>query len=108
MISVIIPTLNEAHSMQMDIPQDLSVIGFDDRDLRNYVYPKMTAVCQDAMQLGYQAFTELARIVEAGNGKRPAVSPASTWLEINQTTAPPSGGRVRVLHDGTRLEVQAS
>jgi len=103
--SVAVGLLNEAHSMRMEIPQDLSVVGFDDRDTRNYVYPKMTAVCQDAIQLGYKAFTHLTRIVETGGTNPPLVQPATTWLELNQTTGPPVVGSVRVLHDGTRQSV---
>ena len=106
--AVAVGLLNEAHSMRMDIPQDLSVIGFDDRDTRNYVFPKMTAVCQDAIQLGHRAFTQLARIVESGGNNSPPIQPAFTWLELNQTTGPPAVCTVRVLHDGTRLEVETS
>ena len=106
--SVAVGLLNETHSMRMDIPQDLSVVGFDDRDTRNYVFPKMTAVCQDAIQLGYKAFAHLARIVKSGKSESSLIKPDSTWLELNQTTGPPTVGSVRVLHDGTRLEVETS
>ena len=102
--SVAVGLLNEAHSMQVEVPRDLSVVGFDDRDTRNYVYPKMTAVCQDAKQLGFDAYKLLSRIVEAGKKTDLKIDPASTWLELNQTTAPPSNGNVRVLFDGTRLK----
>ncbi len=105
--AVAVGLLNEAHSMQMEIPQDLSVVGFDDRDTRDYVYPKMTAVCQDATQLGFDAFAQLARTVESGNGKSRLARPAPTWMELNQTTGPPGVGSVRVLHDGTRLKVDS-
>jgi len=97
--------LNEALSMGMTIPDDFSVVGFDDRDARNYVYPKLTAVCQDARQLGVDAFTELARCVEAGAGEVPASCISASWLEINSTTAQPSAQSARILPDGTRLEI---
>ena len=44
--------INETRNMGMIIPRDLSVVGFDDSDARNYVYPLMTAVCQDARPAG--------------------------------------------------------
>ena len=105
--AVAVGLLNEAHSMQMEIPQDLSVVGFDDRDARFYVHPQMTAVCQDAIQLGYQAFDQLARIVQSGEARGATFKPPRTWLEINQTTSPPRAGEMRVLHDGTRLRVES-
>lgn len=104
--SVAVGLLNEAHSMRMEIPHDLSVVGFDDRDTRNYIYPRMTAVCQDATQLGYKAFAHLAEVVESGKIKGSKIKPSSTWLELNQTTGPPAEGSVRVLHDGTRMTVE--
>lgn len=103
--AVSVGLMNEARSMKMEIPRDLSVIGFDDRDTRDYVSPKMTAVCQDACRLGFQAFHELARIVEADNGSPPLHRVASTWLEINSSTGQPPASLVRILPDGTRLKV---
>jgi len=102
---VAVGLINEALSMGMDIPADLSVVGFDDRDARDYVYPRMTAVCQDARKLGYNAFLELARTVTASNGVRPQDQISSTWLEINNSTGPPPVAPVRILPDGTRLVV---
>lgn len=103
--SVAVGLLNEARSMRMEIPRDLSVIGFDDRDTRDYVYPKMTAVCQDATHLGHEAFAQLARIVELGQNRRTENRVGSTWFELNQTTGPPPADSQRVLSDGTRLAI---
>ena len=103
--SVAVGLLNEARSMRIDIPRDLSVVGFDDRDTRNYVYPKMTAVCQDATQLGGFAFSELARIVENPQNNCGENQIGTTWFELNETTGPPPTDASRVLTDGTRLAV---
>jgi LacI family transcriptional regulator len=100
---VAIGLLSEAREMGVAVPGDLSVIGFDDRDARLYVYPKMTAVCQDARELGKAAFLLLAgRIESASPGRAPDMA-TSTWLELNQTTGPPPRQQVRILADGTRL-----
>ncbi|QDS99906.1 LacI family DNA-binding transcriptional regulator [Adhaeretor mobilis] len=96
--------INEARNLGMDIPRDLSVVGFDDNDSRNFVFPKMTAVCQDARQLGHEAFIELARAIEAGNGERCQHRISSSWFEINNSTGPPPVKSVGILPDGTRLE----
>ena len=97
--------MNEARNMAMEIPQDLSVVGFDDRDARNYVYPKMTAVCQDARQLGYEAFAGLAQAVKGGNGNCCQNRITTTWLEINNSTGQPPAKSVGILPDGTRVKV---
>lgn len=102
---VAIGLINEARSMGMEIPDDLSVVGFDDRDARNYVYPQMTAVCQDAREVGFEAFTQLARSVRANNGVPPEHRVLSTWLEINSSTGRPPQEPARILPDGTRLAI---
>lgn len=102
---VAIGLINESRNMGMEIPADLSVVGFDDSDARDYVYPKMTAVCQDARQLGYAAFSELARAIESGSGKQPTDCDSACWLEINNSTGPPPEQATRILPDGTRLQI---
>ena len=97
--------INQARSIGIEIPRDLSVVGFDDLDARNYVYPLMTAVCQDARQLGHEAFSELARTVEVGNGEQARHRILSSWLEINNSTTQPPVDPVRILPDGTRLDI---
>lgn len=103
--SVAVGLLNEAHFMRIEIPRELSVVGFDDRDMRDFVYPKMTSVCQDAKYLGSEAFVQLANMVEAGMSHRSADRIASSWFEINGTTGRVPQEQVRVLPDGTRIRL---
>ena len=102
---VAVGLINETRNMGMQIPSDLSVVGFDDRDARNYIFPLMTAVCQDARQLGIEAFAELARTIESGNGEQTRDCVSNCWLEINNSTGQPPTESVRILPDGTRLAV---
>jgi DNA-binding LacI/PurR family transcriptional regulator len=105
---VAVGAVNEAHKMGVKIPDDLSIVGFDDTDIRTLVYPKMTAICQDSRLLGHRAFELVASL--AGDAP-PHADPRrehAAWLEINETTAPPPEvayhvlpNRVR-LHGGTR------
>jgi len=104
---VAVGLINESRNMGMEIPGDLSVVGFDDRDARNYVFPLMTAVCQDARQLGCDAFAELARAVEGGRNAKPNDCVSNCWLEINNSTGQPTAAAVRILPDGSRLLVAA-
>jgi DNA-binding LacI/PurR family transcriptional regulator len=101
---VAVGALNEAHRLRVAVPEDISILGFDDADLRNQVYPRMSAVCQDARRLGYEAFNMLAQFVTAKTRREPEREEFATWLEINDTTGPPTERVVRILPDGTRVE----
>ena len=81
--------------MGLDIPGDLSVIGFDDADLRHAMHPRLSAVCQDAVALGRDAFARLNGLLD-GKRRGPdaatlgtATSPAASWLELHETVGPP-------------------
>ena len=100
---VAVGLINEARKMSVNIPGDLSVVGFDDQDVRSCVFPIMTAVCQDACQLGRDAFLALSKCVENGNGAKPLDCISSTWLEICDSTGQPAPEPVRVLPNGSRI-----
>jgi DNA-binding LacI/PurR family transcriptional regulator len=100
---VAVGALNEAHKLGIRVPADLSILGFDDADLRNQVFPRMSAVCQDARRLGYEAFQILARFVTSKTRIDPVREEFPSWLEINDTTGRPTDDMVRILPDGTRV-----
>ena len=79
---------HEALRMGVRIPADLSVIGFDDTDLRFGVFPHMAAVCQSAEALGRQA---IATLIDRMQPKQAASvgGRLECWLELNDSTAPP-------------------
>ena len=58
--------LNEAQSIGVQIPGDLSLVGFDDSELRFLVHPRMTAVCQDAVEMA-KVSTLLHAMLKPGN-----------------------------------------
>jgi DNA-binding LacI/PurR family transcriptional regulator len=98
--------VNEAHKMGLRIPDELSILGFDDTDERFMVYPMMTAICQDSRELGRQAFEKVANL----SAKLPEVKSSVTgaaWLEINHTTGRAPALPARVLPSGQRLEAAA-
>ncbi|GJM24425.1 MAG: LacI family transcriptional regulator [Phycisphaerae bacterium] len=86
-----IGAINKAHELGIHIPNDLSIIGFDDGDARFSVYPTMTAVCQDARALGREATRALSGMLGRENGQRIRQS-VSCFLEIHHSTAPPRSG----------------
>lgn len=76
----------EAQKMGLRIPEDISIIGFDDAELRHTVLPTMTAVCQDATGLGREAYRVLSELIKS---KRPNESnPPAAWLEVHESTGP--------------------
>lgn len=82
--------LNEAQRMGVSIPRDLSVIGFDDSQQRFGLYPRMSAVCQDAAQLGGEALRLLMEAIDTSISE--VVPPRlECWLELNDSTAKPPG-----------------
>ncbi len=78
-----------AHELGVQIPEDLSIIGFDDADLRYCVHPTLTAVCQDAIKLGIEASSHLVKLLTEKNNEDIKVT-LSTFFEVNGSTCPPS------------------
>jgi LacI family repressor for deo operon, udp, cdd, tsx, nupC, and nupG len=104
---VAVGAINQAHEMGLRIPQDVSIIGFDDTDSRNNVFPTMSAVCQDTRQLGYEAVRLLSRIL-ANESPGLIQKTMPTWLELHQTTGCAPVDPLRVLPDGSRVPASTS
>jgi DNA-binding LacI/PurR family transcriptional regulator len=85
--------LGEAQQIGWKIPEDLSLIGFDDSDIRFLTYPKLTAICQDGQKIGREAFEALSTLLSwPGNGSaEPLIQRVlPTQLELHGTTAVPA------------------
>src|SRR5262245_47297594 len=96
--------INEARKLGLRVPEEMSILGFDDTDSRFSVEPTMTAICQNSRDLGRQAFEKLVELCDDGEGAAP-VEPAKAWLEINHTTARAPSKSVRIMPNGERLPV---
>jgi DNA-binding LacI/PurR family transcriptional regulator len=94
--------LQRAHAMGLKIPDDLSIVGFDDGDLRYRTWPVLSAVCQDAAQLGFEAALWLTRKL-AGVSSEPMRRAMPTFFEVHETTGLPAARPVRVLPNGQRV-----
>jgi DNA-binding LacI/PurR family transcriptional regulator len=105
---VAVGAINEAHKMGVKIPEELSIVGFDDTEIRNLIYPKMTAVCQDSRMLGRLAFQHVAGLVTCDAKMTRPHHERAAWLEIHETTAPPPEVAYHVLPNRTRLLVEAT
>ncbi len=100
-----IGALKKCHELGIRVPQDLSIVGFDDGDIRYHTFPTCTAVCQDATMMGFESARWLTRML-CGMADPAMRSVRQTRFEINMTTAAAPVEPVRVLPDGTRLAVQ--
>jgi DNA-binding LacI/PurR family transcriptional regulator len=70
------------------IPEELSVIGFDDMDFARVLAPPLTTVALDAERLGAVAFELLEARMAGGRTRRKLVLPAE--LLVRGSTAPPA------------------
>ncbi len=103
---VVVGAINQAHRLGIRVPQDLSIIGFDDGGSPQDAYPQLTAVCQDALQIGYEASAALKHLIDQGPADAEPIRIAMpTWLEIHDTTGPPPNEPFRVLPDGSRVQL---
>ena len=78
-----------AREAGLAIPEDMSVIGFDDSDISRLIMPKLTTVRQPVFDMAVSATDGLLQLL-AGE---PASSPVhhAHELLIRQSTAPPRG-----------------
>lgn len=70
------------------VPEDLSVVGFDDIALARYVHPPLTTVNQPKLQLGKLAMKMMCDLIEGRSVDRVMLAPS---LVKRDTSAPPGG-----------------
>lgn len=76
-----------ARERGLRIPQDVSVVGFDDLDFAKVLTPPLTTVSLDAEQLGAVAFELLATRMSGGEAPGGQILPVE--LIVRESTAPP-------------------
>ncbi len=84
-----IGAIQRCHEINLKVPQELSIAGFDDSTIRQYAHPLPTVVWQDASSLGQKAAMWLCNTLIDPKQAQPCRETVSTILEINQSTAPP-------------------
>jgi LacI family transcriptional regulator len=77
----------EALRMGVEIPRDLSIIGFDDTFDRYGTFPQLSSVCQDAQMLGRKAIQHLLEIIS--HESAPKQIRLACCFEPLESTAPP-------------------
>lgn len=71
------------------VPDEISVIGFDDVHLSEFVYPPLTTVQMSRKEIAREAFEALRAIREAPDNRVPRI--ISTRLIVRQSTSYPRG-----------------
>jgi DNA-binding LacI/PurR family transcriptional regulator len=80
--------LRALHEAGLRVPQDVSVVGFDDVPESGYYTPPLTTIRQDFGELGHRIMALVLRVLAGElNASEPLVEPL---LVIRSSTAPPS------------------
>lgn len=61
---IAIEIIQIAKELGVSVPDDFSIVGFDNIDLANFVEPKLTTISQDFEQMGYEAARNLIALIE--------------------------------------------
>lgn len=79
--------IHELRRRGLDVPGDVSVVGFDDIYLSEAMFPPLTTVSQPRAAIGREAMSLLLDVIAGGDlAPEPIVMP--TTLEIRGTTGP--------------------
>jgi DNA-binding LacI/PurR family transcriptional regulator len=84
-----IGVLTGAADAGLVVPDDLSIIGFDDIPAASWTTPRLTTVHQPIRQKGRRAAQRLIDAIRAGSDHDPRVELLPTRLVVRGTTAPP-------------------
>lgn len=79
--------MSTARELGLDVPADLSVVGFDDAPLSAHLHPPLTTVAQDIAGWARTAAAMLLDLTEGGSPADAVLPPAR--LVLRASTAPP-------------------
>ena len=82
-------TLSIAHRQGLDVPRDLSVVGFDDSATAPSLWPPLTTIRQPVRAMAATAVELLARRIRARDQGPPADRVLDYALVVRQSAAPP-------------------
>ncbi|MEV7090786.1 LacI family DNA-binding transcriptional regulator [Streptomyces sp. NPDC093085] len=85
--------LGVAGELGLRVPDDLSLVSFDDSVLTTMAHPPVTALTRDTFALGTLTATELLRVMTGGETPRATQAPTPELVVRGSTAPPPSTGR---------------
>lgn len=74
---------------QLRVPQDVSIVGFDDLPVSQLLSPGLTSVRQPAMEMGAKAASVLFDLLDSGEAE--PVEPLPAIVQMRKSVAPPGG-----------------
>jgi LacI family transcriptional regulator len=92
-----IGTLRAVRKAGFRVPQDISVVGFDDIHLAEYTEPPLTTVRLARDLLARRVVNSLISKVEAGGARLEAAEPVHTALVLRESTAAAARARVHTV-----------
>ena len=83
-----IGAIQEAKKLGLRVPQDLSVVGFDDIQFSEYCDPPLTTISQPRYEIGRQAMLMMLELLR-GHDVRAGSRLLETHLVVRESAAPP-------------------
>jgi LacI family transcriptional regulator len=77
--------------MGLRIPNDISVVGFDDPEWAPLVSPPLTTLAQPTYQMGVGAIQLLLDRIEGNPDRKASKLLLEPWLIVRESTSPPGG-----------------
>jgi LacI family transcriptional regulator len=81
-----IGVMRAAHSRRLRIPEDISIVGFDDSVEASLVAPALTSVRQPLKEMGWMAVALLARLMHGPTAEALTVELATRLVVRDSTT----------------------
>ena len=78
--------LNACKKLNLDVPKDISIIGYDNIDLSKFVEPKLTTIDQNMFHLGTNAATLLLEKIEFDNSYSKRIILINSLIERDTVT----------------------
>jgi alanine racemase len=86
--------LGAAFDAGVRVPEELSVVGFDDIPASSWTSPRLTTVHQPIREKGRRAAQRLISAIRSGSDHQPVVELLPTRLVVRSSSAPPRGTNV--------------
>jgi DNA-binding LacI/PurR family transcriptional regulator len=84
-----IGVLEHCKAAGLRVPEDVSIVGFDDIPVAALLTPRLTTVSQPAVEMGYRATTLLLDLIKGGAVRHPDEL-LPVVLQIRDSVAPPA------------------
>ena len=81
--------IRAAHSLGLSVPRDVSIVGFDNIQMGNYIVPSLSTIGSDKEKLGERAVTRLVELM--ADKKSPAVQEVLPVALVARESTGPAG-----------------